>query len=92
LKLLQRFVNHNAFLSAGGYHYHIALNTRQSKNGIPPLKSNTVIFHIVFHYPTLLDIILVLKRLIDFSYPITEIADHGVLQAIYLYDPDGNGV
>ncbi len=81
-----------AFLSAGGYHHHIGLNTWQSKNGPKPPKNSVGLFHTAILYPTRKDLALVLKRLNKHGYPITGTADHGVSEAIYLNDPDGNGV
>ena len=81
-----------AFISAGGYHHHIGLNTWQSKNGTPAPKHHTGLFHAAILYPSLKDLAVVLKRLLDNNYPLTGTADHGVSMALYLDDPDGNGV
>ena len=81
-----------AFLSAGGYHHHIGLNTWHSKNGTKPAKNTVGLFHVAFLYPTRKDLAIILKRLNDQAYPITGTADHGVSEAIYLNDPDGNGI
>ena len=81
-----------AFISAGGYHHHIGLNTWYSK-GAPKANQNTVgLFHTAILYPTRKDLAAVLQQLIDKQYSITGAADHGVSEAIYLDDPDGNGV
>nr|WP_299382946.1 VOC family protein [Allomuricauda sp.] len=80
------------FLSAGGYHHHIGLNTWYSKNGAKPHKDSTGLFHTAILYPTRKELALILKRLNEQGYPITGTADHGVSEAIYLDDPDGNGV
>ena len=81
-----------AFISAGGYHHHIGLNTWHSKNGSPPPPQSTGLYHTAIVYPTRKDLAIVLKRLVDANYPLTGASDHGVSQAIYLNDPDGNGV
>ncbi|MBS4044121.1 MAG: VOC family protein [Chitinophagaceae bacterium] len=81
-----------AFISAGGYHHHIGLNTWQSKNGNPPPSNCTGLFHTAILYPTRKDLAIILKRLIDADYPLTGASDHGVSEAIYLNDPDDNGV
>ena len=90
---LQQFYGDNAaFISAGGYHHHIGLNTWYSKNA-PPAPGNTAgLFHTAILYPTRKDLAIILKRLLDANYPLTGAADHGVSEAIYLDDPDGNGV
>lgn len=81
-----------AFISAGGYHHHIGLNTWQSKNGSPPTKNSTGLFHTAILYPERKDLALILSRLREAGYPITGAADHGVSEALYLDDPDQNGV
>ncbi|MBC3784390.1 VOC family protein [Spirosoma utsteinense] len=81
-----------AFISAGGYHHHIGLNTWYSK-GMPPAPVRSAgLFHTAILYPTRRDLAVALKRLIDAHYPITGASDHGVSEAIYLNDPDQNGV
>ena len=81
-----------AFISAGGYHHHIGLNTWYSKGAGPAPVRSTGLFHTAILYPTRKDLAIVLQRLIDANYPLTGTADHGVSEAIYLDDPDGNGV
>ena len=81
-----------AFLSAGGYHHHIGLNTWQSKDAPPAPKRAAGLYHIAILYPTRKDLATILKRLIEAKYPLTGASDHGVSEAIYLDDPDGNGV
>lgn len=91
-ELTTMFGDQAAFLSAGGYHHHIGLNTWQSEGG-PPAPQNAVgLFHTAFLYPTRTDLARIVKRLIDHGYPISGASDHGVSEAIYLRDPDGNGV
>lgn len=81
-----------AFLSAGGYHHHIGLNTWHSEGGSHAPKNSPGLYHTAFLYPTRKDLAVILKRLIDEGYPISGASDHGVSEAIYLNDPDGNGV
>jgi catechol 2,3-dioxygenase len=88
----QRYGTDAVFISAGGYHHHIGLNTWHSKNGKPAPVSSTGLYHTAIVYPTRKDLAFILKRLIDQGYPLTGMSDHGVSEAIYLNDPDGNGV
>ncbi len=81
-----------AFLSAGGYHHHIGLNTWYSKNMQPAPVHSTGLFHTAIVYPERKDLAFVFKRLLEAKYPITGASDHGVSEAIYLNDPDNNGV
>jgi len=81
-----------AFISAGGYHHHIGLNTWQSKGAPPAPEYAPGLFHTAILYPERKDLAAILQRLIDVKYPITGASDHGVSEAIYLDDPDGNGV
>ncbi|HET7361865.1 MAG TPA: VOC family protein, partial [Salinimicrobium sp.] len=81
-----------AFLSAGGYHHHIGLNTWHSQ-GAPPAPQNTAgLYHTAIVYPTRKDLALIFERLRQANYPLTGAADHGVSEALYLNDPDENGV
>jgi catechol 2,3-dioxygenase len=80
------------FLSAGGYHHHIALNTWQSKDAAPAPLRAAGLYHLAILYPTKKDLATALRRLLDAKYPLTGTSDHGVSLAIYLNDPDGNGV
>ena len=91
-EVMQLWGTQAAFISAGGYHHHIGLNTWYSKNAPPAPKRSAGLFHIAILYPTRKDLAIALKRLIDARYPLTGTADHGVSEAIYLDDPDGNGV
>lgn len=91
-QITQRYGAQAVFLSAGGYHHHIGLNTWQSKGGGPAPKHTAGLYHTAILYPTRKDLAVILKRLIDARYPISGAADHGVSEAIYLDDPDGNGV
>ena len=88
----QNYGDSAAFISAGGYHHHIGLNTWHSKNGGPAPVNTTGLFHTAILFPTRKDLAIALKRLIDANYPLTGASDHGVSEAIYLDDPDKNGV
>jgi catechol 2,3-dioxygenase len=90
--LMQRMGDQAAFLSAGGYHHHIGLNTWESKGGSPPPRGTTGLFHVAIRYPTRADLADALKRLVENQVPLTGASDHGVSEAIYLNDPDGNGI
>ncbi len=81
-----------AFLSAGGYHHHIGLNTWESKGATPPPPNHTGLYHFAILFPSRAELAQVLKRLVDAKYPLDDASDHGVSEAIYLADPDGNGV
>jgi len=88
----QRYGAQAAFLSAGGYHHHIGLNTWDSAGGTPPPRGHTGLYHTAFLFPNRRALAQVFKRLVDAGYPLEGSADHGVSEAIYLSDPDGNGV
>ena len=91
-EVTQRYGSAAVFLSAGGYHHHIGLNTWQSK-GMPPAAATGVgLYHHAIVYPTRYDLAVIFKRLLTLKYPLSGISDHGVSEAIYLNDPDGNGV
>ncbi len=81
-----------AFLSAGGYHHHIGLNTWESKNGQPPPRGTTGLYHFAILYANRTELARALKRLLDHGVRIDGASDHGVSEAIYLHDPDGNGI
>ncbi len=87
-----RIGNHAAFLSAGGYHHHIALNTWESRGGSPPPRSSTGLYHVAIRYPDRAALAGALRRLIAAGIPLEGASDHGVSEALYLRDPDGNGV
>ena len=89
---MQRYGTQAVFISAGGYHHHIGLNTWYSKNAPPAPQRAAGLFHTAILYPTRKDLAVALKRLIDAGYPLTGASDHGVSEALYLDDPDGNGV
>ena len=88
----QRMGRSAAFLSAGGYHHHIGLNTWESHGGLPPAPGTTGLYHLAILYPTRADLADALGRLLRAGIVLDGEADHGVSQALYLRDPDGNGV
>lgn len=92
LELTTMYGDQAAFLSAGGYHHHIGLNTWYSKNAPPAPLHNAGLFHTAILYPTRKDLAVAYDRLLKAGYPLTGAADHGVSEALYLNDPDGNGV
>lgn len=81
-----------AFIAAGGYHHHIGLNTWESKGGSPPPPGTTGLYHVAIRYPTRRALAGVLRRLLDAGVPLHGASDHGVSEALYLEDPDGNGI
>lgn len=87
-----RYGDSAVFLSAGGYHHHIGLNTWAGHGATPAPRGHTGMYHVAFLYPSRLELAKVLKKIIDVQYPLGGSADHGVSEAIYLEDPDGNGV
>lgn len=91
-EVTSRMGDNAVFLSAGGYHHHIALNTWFSKNGPKPQRNTTGLFHLAILYPDRKSLSEIFNRLIDSNYQIDGASDHGVSEAIYLRDPDGNGV
>lgn len=91
-EVTQRYGAQAAFLSAGGYHHHIGLNTWDSLAGTPPPPGHTGLYHSAFLFPDRKALAQVLKRLVQAGYPLTGASDHGVSEALYLDDPDGNGV
>jgi catechol 2,3-dioxygenase len=91
-QVMQRYGSQAVFLSAGGYHHHIGLNTWYSKGAGPAPVKAAGLFHTAILYATRKELAVALKRLNDAGYPLTGAANHGVSEAIYLDDPDGNGV
>ena len=91
-ELTQRYGRGAAFVSAGGYHHHIGLNTWESAGGPPPAPGTTGLYHLAILYPTRADLADALRRLMDAGIPLDGAADHGVSEALYLRDPDQNGV
>ncbi len=91
-ELQQMFGDQAAFISAGGYHHHIGLNTWESKGGTPPAPGTTGLYHTAILYPTLIDLANAFKRVTNAGLQLDGAADHGVSVALYLRDPDENGV
>ncbi len=91
-ELVTTYGDDAAFISAGGYHHHIGLNTWMSKDGNPPPRNSTGLFHTAILLPARKDLAILLNRLNEANYPILGASDHGVSEAIYLNDPDMNGV
>src|SRR5919204_914987 len=91
-ELMQRLGDEAAFLSAGGYHHHISLNTWESRGGLPPPPGTTGLYHIAIRYPTRALLADALRRLIEARIRLEGASDHGVSEALYLRDPDSNGV
>ncbi|MBU6234576.1 MAG: VOC family protein [Alphaproteobacteria bacterium] len=91
-EITQKIGNSAAFLSAGGYHHHIGLNTWESKGGKAPPSGTTGLYHTAILYPTRAALADALRKLIAANYPLEGAADHGVSEALYLRDPDDNGV
>jgi catechol 2,3-dioxygenase len=90
--LTQRYGTQAAFVSAGGYHHHIGLNTWESRGGPPPAPGTTGLYHFAILYPTRAALADALRRLIRAGIPLDGASDHGVSEALYLRDPDGNGL
>ena len=91
-EVTQRMGSSAAFLSAGGYHHHIGLNTWESYGGSAPAAGTTGLYHLVVLYPTRAELGDALRRLVEAGVPLDGASDHGVSEALYLRDPDGNGV
>ena len=91
-ELQQRFGSSAAFISAGGYHHHIGLNTWESAGGSPPPPRSTGLYHLAILYPTRAALADALRRLVNAGVELDGASDHGVSEALYLRDPDGNGV
>jgi catechol 2,3-dioxygenase len=91
-EVTQRYGRQAAFLSAGGYHHHIGLNTWESAGGSPPPEGTTGLYHLAILYPTRAELADALRRLMEAGIPLEGASDHGVSEALYLRDPDGNGV
>jgi catechol 2,3-dioxygenase len=91
-ELTQRYGAEAAFVSAGGYHHHIGLNTWESRGGKPPPTGTTGLYHLAILYPSRAALAAALRRLIAAEVPLEGASDHGVSEALYLRDPDGNGI
>jgi catechol 2,3-dioxygenase len=90
--LVQRYGSGAAFLSAGGYHHHLGLNTWESAGGPPPPPGTTGLYHFAILFPNRKELARALKRIVEHGWGIDGAADHGVSEAIYLHDPDFNGI
>lgn len=90
--LIQRYGAQAAFMSAGGYHHHIGLNTWESRRGPRPPHGTTGLYHVAFLYPDRAALGRALAAVVDAGVPISGAADHGVSEAVYFDDPDGNGI
>jgi catechol 2,3-dioxygenase len=90
--VMQRLGDQAAFISAGGYHHHLGLNTWESRGGSPPPPDTTGLYHVAIRYPDRAQLGDALRRLVEARWPIDGATDHGVSEAIYLRDPDGNGI
>ncbi|MEC3878289.1 VOC family protein [Parapedobacter sp. 10938] len=91
-ELTTRYGNQAAFVSAGGYHHHIGLNTWHSEGAPPASVDGVGLYHTAIVYPQRKDLAVILRRLVQADYPLTGASDHGVSEALYLDDPDKNGV
>jgi catechol 2,3-dioxygenase len=91
-ELTQRYGSQAAFVSAGGYHHHIGLNTWESRGGLPPPAGTTGLYHFAILYPSRAELADALRRLTEAGVPLQGASDHGVSEALYLSDPDGNGI
>ena len=92
LDVMQYFGRQAAFLSAGGYHHHIGLNVWESAGGTPPPAGHTGLYHVAFLYPDRASLGQAVRRVVEAGIELTGAADHGVSEAVYLNDPDGNGI
>lgn len=90
--VMSRYGEQAVFLSAGGYHHHTGLNTWESKGSTPPPPGHTGLYHVAILYPTRAALGDAVRRLREANYPIDGASDHGVSEAVYLRDPDGNGL
>ena len=91
-ELQHRYGDQAAFLSAGGYHHHIGLNTWESLGGSPPPPGTTGLYHVAIRYPDRKTLAQAVKSVIDAGIPLSGASDHGVSEAVYLHDPDQNGI
>ena len=90
--VMQRYGDQAAFISAGGYHHHIGLNTWESKGGSPPPRGTTGLYHVAIRYPDRKTLAQAVRAVLDAGVRLDGASDHGVSEAIYLSDPDGNGI
>jgi catechol 2,3-dioxygenase len=90
--LTQRYGPQAAFVAAGGYHHHIGLNSWESAGGPPPPPGTTGLYHVAILYPSRADLAKAVRAVLEAGIPLTGASDHGVSEALYLNDPDGNGI
>ena len=91
-ELVTRYGSQAAFISAGGYHHHIGLNTWESRGGTPPPPGHSGLYHVAIRYPTRPALAAAVRRVLDAGVRLQGASDHGVSEAVYLADPDGNGL
>ncbi len=91
-QVMLRLSDGAAFLSAGGYHHHVGLNTWESRGGTPPPPGHTGLYHVAFRFPDRRALARAVRRVLEVGVPLEGAADHGVSEAVYLGDPDGNGI
>jgi len=91
-EVMTRWEDRAAFLSAGGYHHYLGLNTWESLGGPPPARGATGLYHFAILYPNRRELARAVRRIVDHGWTLSGMSDHGVSEAIYLDDPDGNGV
>ncbi len=91
-EVMARMGSQAAFIAAGGYHHHIGLNTWESRGGPPPARGTTGLYHLAIRYPTRADLARAVRRVLEAGLPLDGAADHAVSEAVYLRDPDGNGI
>ena len=91
-EVMHRYGDQAAFLAAGGYHHHIGLNTWESKGGSPPPRGTTGLYHVAIRYPDRKSLAEAVKAVVDAGVPLSGASDNGVSEAIYLHDPDQNGI
>ncbi len=91
-EIVERFGSEAAFISAGGYHHHIGLNTWESRDGDPPAPGTTGLYHLAIRYPDRKSLAIALRRVLEAGINLAGAADHGVSHSVYIQDPDGNGV
>lgn len=91
-QITQYYGDQAVFLSAGGYHHHIGLNTWAGENAAPPPSGHTGLYHFAILYPSRKELAKVVKRLFEVNYKLDGASDHGVSESIYITDPDGNGI
>jgi catechol 2,3-dioxygenase len=92
MEVMVRYSTQAAFMSYDGYHHHLGLNTWQSKGGLPAPRNSPGLYHFALLYPTRAELARAVRRVLDHGAPVDGASDHGVSEAVYLSDPDGNGI